>query len=286
MVDVKVFDEAMKEKHLDAKTEAKIRKLLKNAKIITEKQALILMGVIDGYISNINKAETIGQLAITANVNPFITTKGTEAMIEWQANTGKIFQMGIKFSNKDMSSTVKLLEDGVKQSTMTWITKMGDDLRKRAGQIVADGMGKSIPVNDVVANLEKELKITRARANSIARTETMRAAHAGSYAQAIRDGKRFYVIDSRAEACKICKKKFTDEVFNIEDPGPMPPAHPNCACIPLYFDTFEEATRWAVKISNDINNQVKQLEDKGLKVKPDGTGTEVNKFSPDRRLKN
>lgn len=61
MVDVKVFDDALKEKHLDAKTEAKIRKLLKNAKIVTDKQAIILMGVIDGYISNINKAETLEQ---------------------------------------------------------------------------------------------------------------------------------------------------------------------------------------------------------------------------------
>ena len=286
MVDVKVIDQAMKEKHVDAKTEAKIRKLLKNAKIITEKQAAILMGVIDGYISNINKATTLEQLAITTNINPFITTNGTEAMLEWQANTSKIFQFGIKFSNKEMSNTVKLLEDGVKQSTMTWITKLGDDLKTRAGQIVADGLGKSIPVNDVVANLEKELRITRARANSIARTETMRAAHAGSYGQAIRDGKQFYIIDSRAEACKICKKKFTDEVFNIEDPGPMPPAHPNCACIPLYFDDYNEAVRWATKISNDINKQVKQLQDKGLTVKPDGTGTEVNKLNPKKRLKN
>ena len=286
MVDVKVIDQAMKEKHVDAKTEAKIRKLLKNAKIITEKQAAILISVLDGYISNINKAETLEQLAITANVNPFLTTKGSEALLEWQASTGKIFQMGIKFSNKEMSNTVKLLEDGVKQSTMKWITKLGEDMKTRAGQIVADGIGKSIPVNDVVANLEKNLNITRARANSIARTETMRAAHAGSYAQAIRDGKQYYIIDSRAEACKICKRKFTDEVFDINDPGPMPPAHPNCACIPLYFDTFAEAVRWSSKISRQIDNQVKQLNDKGLTVKPDGTGTAVNEMNPKKRLQN
>lgn len=286
MVDVKVFEDQLKEKHLDAKTEAKIRKLLKTSKIITQQQASILQRIIDGQIKIINSAVTLDQLSITANINPFATTAASEALLEWQANTGKIFEVGIKFSNKEMSKTVKLLEDGVKQSTMTWITKLGEDMKTRAGQIVADGIGKSIPVNDVVANLEKELNITRARANSIARTETMRAAHAGSYAQAIRDGKQYYIIDSRAEACRICKKKFTDEIFDITDPGPMPPAHPNCACIPLYFDTFEEAARWATKISRDINNQIKQLEDQGKVVKPDGTGTEVNKITPDRRLKN
>ena len=286
MVDVKVIEQAMKEKHVDAKTEAKIRKLLKNAKIITQQQAAILMGIIDGQLKLVASATTLDQLAIIASVNPMTTAAASEALVSWQANIGKMFQIGIKFSNKDMSDTVKLLEDGVKQSTMTWITKLGDDLKTRAGQIVSDSIGKGIPVNDAVANLEKTLNITRARANSIARTETMRAAHAGSYAQAIRDGKQFYIIDSRAEACKICKRKFTDEIFDITDPGPMPPAHPNCACIPLYFDTFEEATRWATKISNDINKQVKQIEPQGLTVKPDGTGTKVNEMNPKKRLKN
>jgi hypothetical protein len=66
----------------------------------------------------------------------------------------------------------------------------------------------------------------------------------------------------------------------------MPPAHPNCACLPLYFYEFDEATRWATKISNDIDKQVKQLEDQGKIIKPDGTGTEVNKLNPKQRLKN
>ena len=181
MVDVKVIEEAMKEKHTDAKTEAKIRKLLKNAKIITQKQAKILMSIIDGQLKLVSSATTLDQLAIITSVNPMTTAAATEALIEWQANIGKMFQIGIKFSNKDMSNTVKLLEDGVKQSTMKWITKMGDDMKTRAGQIVSDGIGKSIPVNDIAAKLEQELNITRARANSIARTETMRAAHAGSW---------------------------------------------------------------------------------------------------------
>ena len=212
MVDVKVFTDQLDEKHLDAKTEAKIRKLLKNAKTITQQQALILQKIIDGELSNLSKAKTVEQLNILSQVNIFTTTTAAEALVAYQNNISKMFQFGLKFSNKTPSSTVKLMEEGVKQSTMTWITKLGDDMKTRAGQIVADSIGKSIPVNDIVANLEKELQVTRARANSIARTETMRAAHAGSYGQAIRDGKQYYIIDSRAEACKICKRKFTDEV--------------------------------------------------------------------------
>lgn len=286
MVDVEVFTDQLKEKHLDKATEARIKKLLGNSKTITQLQAKILQSIIDDALRQVALISTPEQAAVFATINIFDTVKATERLIPYQNNIGKIFNYGIQFASNKPSNTVKQLEEGVKQSTKRFITKMGEDLKVRAGQIVADGVGKSIPVNDIVANLEKELNVNRARANTIARTETMRAAHAGSYAQAIRDGKQYYIVDSRAEACIYCKKKFTGEVYDITDPGPMPPLHPNCACIPIYFNEFDESVRWATKISSDIDKQVKQLEDKGLKIAKDGTGAEVNKLAPDRRLKN
>lgn len=284
MVDVKVFTDQYGK--IDAVTEKRIKALLGNAKVVSQQQAKILQSIIDDSLREVAKLKTLEQALVFSTSNPFTTTASTEALIAYQNNIAKMFQFGLKFSNKTPSATVKLLEEGVKQSTMQWVTGLGDDLKNRAGQIVADGIGKNIPVNDVVAKLEEQLNITRARANSIARTETMRAAHAGSYGQAIRDGKQYYVIDSRAEACKICKKRFTDEVFDITDPGPMPPAHPNCACIPIYFDSYDDAVRWATKISRDIAKQEQQLLSQGKIIKPDGTGTEVNKLNPKKRLKN
>ena len=137
MVDVKVFTDQLDEKHLDAKTEAKIRKLLKNAKTITQQQALILQKIIDGELSNLSKAKTVEQLNILSQVNIFTTTTAAEALVAYQNNISKMFQFGLKFSNKTPSSTVKLMEEGVKQSTMTWITKLGDGMKTRAGQIVS-----------------------------------------------------------------------------------------------------------------------------------------------------
>lgn len=284
MVDVKVFTDQYGK--IDAVTEKRIKALLGNAKVVSQQQAKVLQSIIDESIREVKRLQTLEQALAYSTSNPFTTTAATETLIKYQENVAKMFKFGLKFTNKTPSSTVKLLEEGVKQSTMQWITGLGDDLKTRAGEIVADGISKSIPVNDIVAKLEEQLQITRSRANSIARTETMRAAHAGSYGQAIRDGKQYYVIDSRAEACTYCKKRFTDEVFDITDPGPMPPAHPNCACIPIYFDSYDDAVRWAGKISRDIAHQEQQLLDQGKIIKPDGTGTEVNKLNPKKRLKN
>ena len=150
MVDVKVFTDQLDEKHLDKATEAKIRKLLKNAKVITQQQASILQGIIDGAISNLSKVNTLEQLQIASAVNIFTTSAAVEALIPYQNNIGKMFQFGIKFSNAKMSETALLLEEGVKQSTQLWLTKMGEDLKKQAGDIVADGLKKGLDRNTVV----------------------------------------------------------------------------------------------------------------------------------------
>jgi hypothetical protein len=113
----------------------------------------------------------------------------------------------------------------------------------------------------------------------------MRAAHAGSYAQAIREGKSYFIVDSRAEACIFCKREYLGKIFSITEARMMPPLHPNCACIPIYFDNTDDAQRWADKIGFDIEKQVAAIEKQGSIVKKDGTGTEVIKIPADKRLK-
>jgi SPP1 gp7 family putative phage head morphogenesis protein len=284
MVDTKVFTDMFGK--IDKKTEAKIKKLLKNSKTITQLQAKTLQSIIDDALRSVGKIASVEQAAIFASVNIFQTSKATEKLIPYQDNMGKMFRFGVSFTSKEPSNTVLQLEESVKQSTQRYITKLGEDLKTRAGEIVADGIKFNIPPNDIVANLEDQLKISRARANTIARTETMRSAHAGSYAQALREGKKYFIVDSRAEACALCKREYLGEIFDMTETKMMPPLHPNCACIPIYFVDFDDAARWATKIGYDIEKQIKQLTDKGLTVKKDGTGTEVNKFKPDRRLKN
>ena len=286
MVDIKVFTDQLKEKHLDKNTEAKIKKLLGNAKNITQLQAKTLQSIIDDALRTVGKITSVEQAGIFATVNIFQTSKATEKLIPYNDNIGKMFKFGVKFTSKEPSATVLQLEDMVKQSTQRYITKLGEDLKTRAGEIVSDGVKFNIPSNDIVANLEKELKISRARANSIARTETMRAAHAGSYAQAIREGKSYFIVDSRAEACILCKREYMGQIFDMKESRKMPPLHPNCACIPIYFNDFDEAARWATKIGYDIEKQVAVLEKKGLTIKKDGTGAEVSKIPAKKRLKN
>ena len=228
-------------------------------------------------------------LWLIANLNMFTREKYTDKMSMYMQNTTKAALDGLNFF-KDTSAleyaTKQQIVSLINDNSMKYVTKLGDDIKLEMSKVLKDAVVKGETANDTVTKLQGVMNSNAARARTIVRTETMRAANSAGYAQAISEGKRYYIVDSRAEACRVCKKKFTGEVFDIEDSDPMPPLHPNCACVPMFFDDLTDATRWATKISNDIDKQVKQLEDKGLTVNPDGTGAEVNKMKPDRRLKN
>lgn len=283
-VSVTVITDQLNSDHLDKKTEIRIRKLLKNSKTITKQQAGYLQSIIDESIQTLGKIGSAEEAKIFAAINIFTTTKATEKLVGYQDNIGKMFNYGIRFTNTTPSKLVSQLEESVKQSSMQYITKMGEDLKASAGQIVADGIKGQLPVNDIVTQLTRELDITRARANTIARTETMRAAHAGSYGQAIRDGNQYYIVDARAEACDICQDEYVGEVFDINDAASMPPLHPNCACIPVYFNSRDDAERWGNMVASEIADERQAIEDSGKTINPDGTGSETNKVdSTDRR---
>jgi len=284
MVDVKVFTDQFGE--VDKATEKRIKKLLRNAKTISQQQANILQSIIDDAQRELDKLKTVDEVTIFTRRNIFLTAAALDMLALYQNNNGKMFKYGTQFTNQKPSGTVRLLEESVKQSTSAFVTKMGDDIRTKASKIVSDGIGKRLSSNDISAQLKKELDITRARANTIARTEAMRAAHAGSYAQALREGKQFFIVDSRAEACIICKRQYLGKIFDITETRMMPPLHPNCACIPIYFDNTADAQRWADKIGFDIERQVAAIEKQGKTINKDGTGAEVIKIPADKRLKN
>jgi hypothetical protein len=58
----------------------------------------------------------------------------------------------------------------------------------------------------------------------------------------------------------------------MKDINQLPPLHPNCACVPMFFDSKSEAEKWSGMISDSIDKKVNVIENNGLMVKEDGTG--------------
>lgn len=266
--------------------EKEIRNLLNHAETITVQQSNILQRIISQALRGLTPTLTESELLIFSQINIFTTPESTAQLSKFGDNVAQMFNYGIRFSNKTPSTVVRQLENSVRESSQKYITNMGDDLKTRTGNIVAEGIRNKSSTNDIVARLEKELNMTRGRANMIARTETMRAAHSGSLAQARRDGKNYYIVDNRAEACKYCQKTYLGRVYSIDDMSRFPPLHPHCACIPVYFYDKTEAQGWSDSLKEDITGQRQQLINEGKVIPDDGTGAFVNKKAPEDRIHN
>lgn len=225
------------------------------------------------------------------NLNMFFKEKYADKMSQYAANNAKAAIEGMKWSK---IATIKTMDYRMQQqlvalvneNSMKYVTKLGDDIKLQMTNILKDSLIKGETSNVAVNRMSNVIKDNAYRARTIVRTETMRAANSAAYAQALNDGQKYYIVDSRAEACIFCKKNYDGRIFPIGDGKGMPPLHPNCACIAVFFDNEENAKIWAGKLSEDVAKQIAALEQKGLKVNPDGTGAEVNKLKPKERLKN
>ena len=104
----------------------------------------------------------------------------------------------------------------------------------------------------------------------------MRSSNAASFAQAQTDGSTHFVVDNRGEACEECRDEFEGDVFSMDETDKLPPVHPNCACVPVYFNDKNSASEWSDSLQQENLDLRQNLEDKGLSVKSDGTSSYTN----------
>lgn len=268
---------------------------------ITAKQAKLLNFIFTSELMTLENAirgdqespimDVYNTLWLFANLNMFFKEKYADKMGQYTSNNAKAAVGGMKWSKIASQSTMEYrvqqqLIALINENGMKYVTKLGDDIKVKLTEALKQSIVNNESANDAINRMSKIIKAEAYRARTIVRTETMRAANSGAYAQALNDGQKYYVVDSRAEACIYCKKNYDGKVFKIDDKSGMPPLHPNCTCIPVFFDKRTDAKMWSDKLSDDIAKQVAALEKKGLTVNPDGTGAEVNKINPKKRLKN
>lgn len=219
-------------------------------------------------------------LWLYANLNMFFKEKYADKMAMYTRNTARAAVEGMKWSTSKTAMEYQVQQQLValiNENSMKYVTKLGDDIKTQLTGELKQSVLKGETGGQAVERLTKVLNGNANRAKTIVRTETMRAANSASYAQALSEGKKYYVVDSRAEACIICKREYIGRIFDVTDMKAMPPLHPNCACIPVFFEDSKSAKTWAGVIESDINKQVKQIEKQGGVIPKDGTGRNSNR---------
>jgi SPP1 gp7 family putative phage head morphogenesis protein len=264
----------VKQDILPPKTEGRIRTLLKNGTLLTQRQTKLLLQMLEQGKKVIGK--DMGKISAFGQINIFLLPNNADKMTEFNQNIAKMFNFGVKFTEKTPSGTVKALEQAMVQSSNGIVSKLGEDIRTQSLDIINKGIKESKLPQDIAKDLQTALDMKKARAETIARTETMRSAHSASFAQAKRDGYTHWLVDSRAEACTECQDEYDGQVYTIDDTSSLPPLHPNCACIPVYFFDEGEATGYANNLTEYNQSQRTELEDKGITINKDGTSQNLN----------
>jgi SPP1 gp7 family putative phage head morphogenesis protein len=249
MPSVEIITQQLQRGGLDASTENQIKNLLGNAQTITARQFQILQGIIDQNIREIAIRNTYPQLNKYGTINIFNTPTAQAELTAYQRNINQMFNFGMEFTNKTPSSTARSFTEAIRQNSMKYVTNMGEDLKTRMGNILSNGRRNQLMPDEISRNLQRELRISKNRAEMICRTETMRAANYGSYSRAMRQGKKYFIIDSRAEACKLCRNTYNGEIFRIDELEMLPPLHPRC-----YDKNTEVYTSKGWKLFKDVKS--------------------------------
>jgi SPP1 gp7 family putative phage head morphogenesis protein len=201
-----------------------------------------------------------------------ITDANTEDITTFKQNLADAFQIGLNTGNVAPSASSSIVQITMVDSVMQLVTKMDTDLKKDLGKILADGYAQKKFPTEIVKEMSDKIGISQDRARKIATTETMRGSNTASWSQAKAEGAKYFIVDYRAAACKRCIQLFSGRIFDIDETKYIPPIHPWCACVPVYFDSKKDAEDYAKKIKKRNKLEKALLEKQGYKLPKDGTG--------------
>jgi len=253
---------------------------------LTKRQQAILSDDLNAEYSNMSRIvgrsdlteQIVGQLMQYAMFNMFESSGHYERMGEYALNIDKATMLGTKGIGSGMSmdrisnEAFATYTDMIQKEAMQYVTNMQDDLRMALTNEFNIALIEDKMPNEISQILQDKFDMSKNRADTIARTETMRANNQLAREQAIANGAKYFVVDNREEACEECQAEYEGEVFGIDEEDAMPPLHPNCACIPTFFDDEEEAQEWADGLQEDNMEKREELELQNMMVAPDGTG--------------
>lgn len=201
-----------------------------------------------------------------------VTDQHQDDLTRFKQNIGRAFELGLNGGQQSPPAVMSIIQTTMVDSVMNYVTRMDTDMKRELGQILSDGYSNRMMPRDIVRQMTDRIGINESRAGMIARTETMRSSNMASWAQNKAEGAKYFIVDHRAAACKHCIKLFRKRVFKIDEAKYIPPIHPSCACVPVYFYTKADAQEYLSRVRRRNDAEAKLLREQGYKLPGDGTG--------------
>lgn len=176
--------------------------------------------------------------------NPLVTTGYKDAMISiilQETNNHKFSRP----AQKDLARIT--IENYVGDQ----IVDVGEDIKANVRDIVKEGYDNNLSQDEIAKDISHGISVIKnKRARAIARTEIARTATVSDYIINKERGATHFTVDCRNTACDVCKKKVLtnppieipanrgisgDVEFSIDETHNLPPYHPNCRCVAMFF---------------------------------------------------
>lgn len=201
-----------------------------------------------------------------------VTDQYSDLLSQFKQNINTAFEIGLNKGQSTPSAVMSIIQTTLTDSVMNYVTKMDTDLKQQLGKILADGYANKVMPNEIVKQMTNKVSISESRAGKIVRTETMRASQTASWAQNKVEGAKYFIVDHRAAACKRCISLFRNRIFGIDETKYIPPIHPNCACVAIFFNNKADAQKYLARVRkrNDLESDL--LKKQGYTLPKDGTG--------------
>lgn len=192
----------------------------------------------------------------------------------------------LQTTNKTVSTQAKNLQiDTVRSKAKQYVTNLDEytvldnnavrirkGIKENLSKVVEDGRKAGKLPQEIINDTAKAFKISKGRAGTIVRTQTMWANNSTAYNTAFGNGAQYFTVDYRAEACIKCVKAYAGRIFSINEYNMLPPLHWNCVCIPRFFYTLEEAKADAGYLINYAQTELSKLKQQNYYIPKDGSG--------------
>ncbi len=203
----------------------------------------------------------LDKLGIYINNNPF-TIGGVK-----HAEITKLLEniMGqAKFKGLSRGGTAELVKGVISENTMHYVTRMGNDMKDNLRKIAVESYNNKLAPQDIAKKLQKEVQgLSKTRAKSIARTETMRANNLSNLVNAkLNMGAKSYKVISASDCCERCDRIYKNGKvwFDIDDLTFFPPLHTNCRCV-VVFSTRTAAENNGLSDADETLNKENKTKD-------------------------
>lgn len=232
--------------------EKKLRAIKKkNAQVIKKLSNLLILEY-QRYNIKISKAKSMEMLLALGNSNIFNTSEGQVMMQSFNGLIQQAFMNGIKYQGGSKTPLNTQYSEVLSDTASSFVSKLGETLKTEILATIQSGTADpEKQFGDIVKDVQDLLGNKEYEATRIVRTETMRATNSAAYIQAKSEGKQYWTVDNRDEACETCVEEYEGRVFEIDNTADLPPIHPNCACVPEFHDEKSEAEDWANMLQSE-----------------------------------